>query len=133
MTNRPYFTSPPHMVKVQQMKACEREKERERDTLGSSQTWLFQTWLFAFFTRKLSCLRSFAPFCALLRSFAFVLIRTHLRSLRSFACFCVRPRLERPDLGIAETLAEIANAVVLKEVGCRKTHKSANEHKRVQT
>ena len=33
---------------------------------GSSQTWLFQTWLFALSTRK----RSFALFCALLRSFA---------------------------------------------------------------
>ena len=51
---------------------------------GSSQTWSFQTWLFAFFSRK----RSLALFCGPVR-------------LRSSACFCVRPRLERPRLGAA--------------------------------
>ena len=65
---------------------------------GSSQTWLFQTWLFAIFTQE----RSFAlvaPFYALLHFFAdlrlrsFVLICAH---------FCVRPRLERPRLEIAD-------------------------------
>ena len=60
------------------------------DVVGSSQTWLFQTWLFAFFTRK----RSFALFWGL----AFALFCAHLRS---FARFCVRPRLERPRLGTA--------------------------------
>ena len=38
--------------------------------------------LFCAFLRLLRSLRSFAPFCAL---------------LRSFACFCVRPRLEPPQ------------------------------------
>ena len=48
----------------------------------SSQTWLFQTWLFAIFTR----MRSFVLSCALLRSFAlfcglaFALFCGHLRS-----------------------------------------------------
>ena len=56
---------------------------------GSSQTWLFQTRLFAIFTRK----RSFALFCALLRSFmdlrrrSFALISV---LLCAFACF-LRP------------------------------------------
>ena len=49
-------------------------------------------WLFAIFIPR----RSFAPFCALLRSFS------NLR-LRSFALFCVWPRLERPRLGTSET------------------------------
>ena len=59
-----------------------------RAKIGSSQTWLFQTWLFAIFTWK----RSFALFCALWRPFA---------DLR-LACFCIRPRLERPRLATAE-------------------------------
>ena len=42
--------------------------------LGSSQTWLFQTWLFAIFTWK----RSFALFCGLLRS-CVALLCAHLR------------------------------------------------------
>ena len=42
--------------------------------LGSSQTWLFQTWVFAILTRKCS----FAQVCALLRSFC---------NLRPFALF----------------------------------------------
>ena len=46
-------------------KEFQKTKER-KDRVGSSQTWLFQTWLFAIFTRK----RSFALFCALLHSFA---------------------------------------------------------------
>ena len=45
-------------------------------TLGSSQTWLSQTWLLAILTRK----RSFARFCVLLCSLA------HLR-LHSFVLF----------------------------------------------
>ena len=69
---------------------------------GSSQTWLFQTWLFAIFTRKhsfalfpFSCcvllfLRSFVSFSSLV----FVLMR-----LRSFLSSCVQPRLERLYLG----------------------------------
>ena len=63
------------------------------------------TWLFAIFTRK----RSFALFCALLRSFALFIIKTCgfafaliCALLRSFACFCERPRLERPRMGTAE-------------------------------
>ena len=58
---------------------------------GSSQTWLFQTWLFAIFTRKWR-----KPlFCALLQT----CVCAHLRL---FAWFCVRPRLERLRLGTAE-------------------------------
>ena len=75
--------------------------KKSNQKLGSSQTWLCQTWLFAVFTQK----RSFALFCTLLRSFAdlhsrsFALICT---LLRAFTCFCVRPHLERPRLGTAE-------------------------------
>ena len=58
--------------------------------IASSQTWLFQTWLFALF-------------CALFRSFVLLRLRSFaLLRLRSFACFCVRPRLERPRLGTAD-------------------------------
>ena len=69
--------------------------------VGSSQIWLFQTWLFAIFTQK----RSFALFCTLLRSFALfcaLLYALICALLRTFACFCVRPRLERPRLGTIE-------------------------------
>ena len=45
-------------------------------------TWLFQTWLFAIFTRK----RSFALFCALLRTCVCALLCSYLRS---FARICV--------------------------------------------
>ena len=65
--------------------------------LGSSQTWLFQTWLFAFYAEAL--------FRALLRSFADLRLRSFAlicALLRAFACFCVRPRLERQRLGTAE-------------------------------
>ena len=62
--------------------------------IGSSQSWSFQTWLFAIFTRKGS-FALFVPFCALLCSCVCAL-------LRSFACFCVQPRVERPRLGISE-------------------------------
>ena len=75
--------------------------------VGSSQTWLFQTWLvFPSFTQ----MRCFALFCALLSSFAlfcglaFAIICTYLRS--SFACFCVRPRLERLRLGTPEAVGK---------------------------
>ena len=47
------------------------------------ETWLFQTWLFAIFTRK----RSFALFCALLRSQC-ALLRTCV-----FALLLRRPRM----------------------------------------
>ena len=40
--------------------------------IGSSQTWLFQTWLFAIFTRK----RSFALLCAVLRTCVCALLRS---------------------------------------------------------
>ena len=67
--------------------------------LWSSPTWLFETLVFTFLTRK----RSFAPFSALLRTCIYAL-------LRSFAPFCavlrvsgVRPRLERPSLGTADS------------------------------
>ena len=56
-------------------------------------------------------LRSFAPFCALLRSCVCAL-------LRSFACFCVRPRLERQRLGTAdgvELLRRVAGQVVVEK------------------
>ena len=69
--------------------------------LGSSQTWLFQTWLFVIFMWK----RSFALCCALLHSFALFCapaFALFCALLRAFACFCVRPRLERPRLGTAE-------------------------------
>ena len=76
----------------------------ETPSIGSSQTWLFQTWLFAIFVQK----RSVAPFCALLRSFADLRLHSFARIwalLRSIACFCVPPRLERPRLGTAEVKA----------------------------
>ena len=44
----------------------------------------------------------FAPFCALLRSFADSRLRTFAvicALLRAFVCFCIRLRLERPRLG----------------------------------
>ena len=46
-----------------------------------------------------------ALFCALLRSFANLRLRSFALFsffLHAFACFCVRPRLERPRLGTAE-------------------------------
>ena len=52
---------------------------------GSSQTWLFQTLLFAIFTWK----RSFAPFCALLRSFADL----RLRSCAFICALCAHLRV----------------------------------------
>ena len=63
---------------------------------------MFQTWSFSIFTR----MRSFALFCALLHPFVLfcALVRTSVHALlRAFACFCVRPRLERPHLGNAES------------------------------
>ena len=50
-------------------------------------------------------MRSFALFCALLRSLALfcgLAFALFCALLRAFACFCVRPRLERPRLGTAE-------------------------------
>ena len=51
--------------------------------IGSSQTWLFQTWLFAIFTRK----RSLALFCGL----AFTLFCGH------FCVFCAHLRVSAFD------------------------------------
>ena len=68
---------------------------------GSSQTWLFLTWMFAIFMRRrsfaLCCaiLRSFAPFCRLARSFA--LCCAILRSFALFALFCAHLRLRSFD------------------------------------
>ena len=61
-----------------------------------TQTWLFQTWLFAIVTQK--------PSFVLFSRLAFTLFCGHLRS---FALICVflRPtRLERPSLGTSERL-----------------------------
>ena len=69
-----------------------------RRFLGSSQTWWFQTWLFANFTRKLS----FAPFCAILRSCADLRLRSFPRictHLHSIECLCVQPALETTAFG----------------------------------
>ena len=52
-------------------------------TLGSSQIWLFQTWLYAML-RGSALLHSFG---ALLRSFAFALFCTHLRSFTHVCVF----------------------------------------------
>ena len=71
------------------------------EPFGSSQTWLFYTWLFATFMPKCS----FAPFCVLFRSFADLRLGSFAdicALLRSFLCFYVRQRLERPRLGTAE-------------------------------
>ena len=56
------------------------------------------------FTQK----RSFALFCALLRSCALCcrLAFGFCAHLRSFACFCVRLRLERPRLWTSESLCD---------------------------
>ena len=72
--------------------------------LGSSQSWLFQTWLLQFLCGS-ALLRSFAPCCALLRSFADLRLRSLAlicALLHSFACFYVR----QPHLGTAEGFAE---------------------------
>ena len=71
-------------------------RERRCEFIGSPQTWLFLTWLFAIFMQK----RSVALFCALLRSFALFCI--HLRTcvcalLRSFALFCTHLRVSASD------------------------------------
>ena len=65
---------------------------------GSSQTWLFQTWLSDSLQSlcRSALLYHSAPFCALLCSFVFVFI---FALFCAFACFCKRPRLERPRLG----------------------------------
>ena len=51
-------------------------------------------------------LRSFAPFCALFALFfalfCGLVLALICALLRTLACLCVRPRLERPHLGIAE-------------------------------
>ena len=52
---------------------------------GSSQTWLFQTWLFTIFTWKHS-LHTFAPSCALLQT-CIALFCAHLRSVAVICMF----------------------------------------------
>ena len=60
-------------------------------SFGSSQTWLFQTWLFAIFTRKRS-------FCALLRPFALFCRLGTAES--SFLCFlCIVPFIPQDFTG----------------------------------
>ena len=57
---------------------------RTQTYLGSSQAWLFHTWLFAIFTR------SFAPFCPLLRSFSDLRLRSFALFWRVSASGCVQ-------------------------------------------
>ena len=84
--------------------------------IESSQTWLFQTWLFAIFMLKRSL--KFTLFCAFLRSFAlfcglsFALICVLLRAT---ACFCERLRLERPRLGTPEITLIFLSLPVLEK------------------
>ena len=66
--------------------------------IGAFQTRLFQIWLVASLMR----MHSSGPFCALLAIHPCV---SH--GLRSFAAFCVQPCLERPRLGISDTLKAI--------------------------
>ena len=67
--------------------------QKGRSGIGSSQTWLFQTWLFAIFYEE-------ALFCAHLRPFA--LFSDPLRTcacalLRTFEFFCVHLRVSASD------------------------------------
>ena len=65
--------------------------------IGSSQTWLFQTWLFAVL-RSCALLRPFALFCGLV----FALFCGHLRSFARI-CMSLRPTAFRtPRLGTAD-------------------------------
>ena len=62
--------------------------------IGSSHAWLFQTWLFRDFARK----RSFVPFCALLRSFAYLRLRSLVVICTLFKrvfCVLLRPTVFR--------------------------------------
>ena len=61
------------------------------------------------FLRRIALLRSFAD----LRFHSFADI---CALLRSFACFCVRPRLERPRLGTADSGLK-CSSVVFKDLG----------------
>ena len=62
--------------------------------------WEFPNLVVCYFFCRDALLRSSAPFCPLLRSFAYLHLRS-LRSLRSFASFCVRsPRTTR--LGVSD-------------------------------
>ena len=72
-------------------KEFQKNKER-KDRVGSSQTRLFQTWLFAIFTWK----SSFALFGALLQSFA-VFCGLASALLRSFALFCAHLHVSAND------------------------------------
>ena len=78
------------------------QTHQRQQTVGKSKTWLFQTWFRNFYASVLFC-----ALCALLRSF------TDLR-LRSFVLFRIRPRLERPRLGTAETAVGNKNSQTKK-------------------
>ena len=88
--------------------------EKSYRPLGAASCWEFPSLVVSnlvvcnFYAETL-CLRSFAPFCPLLRTCICRMICTLLRSfalfcalLRAFACFCVRLRLERPHLGTSD-------------------------------
>ena len=76
-----------------------------RATIGSSQTCLFQTWLFAIFTRK----RSFVPFCVLLRT-----LRTCVCALlRPFALFCAHLRVSASDRVYNDRVWELQKTKVI--------------------
>ena len=77
-------------------------------------------------------LRSFAPFCAFLRSFADLCLRSFAlicALLSSFACFCERPRLERPHWGTPEKAPKISGnfrSIFRKKSGAWKQSFPAN-------
>ena len=72
--------------------------------MGAPKPGLFQTWLFAIFTRK----RSFALICALLRSFAPFALFAYL-GLHSFACFCALLRVSASDRVLNNRVWELQN------------------------
>ena len=75
-----------------------KQQKKKRGSLGSSQTWrslCFKPGC-AQFLRGRALLPSLAPFCALLQTCIYAL-------LRSFALFCVFLRLDRPCLGTAHS------------------------------
>ena len=53
-----------------------------------------------------------ALFCALLRPFALLRLRSFALFLRAFACFCKRPRLQRPRLGTADLLYKFSGTLL---------------------
>ena len=96
---------PPDFLEVASVFSSPNREIANHNNLGVSKQ-LFQTWLFAIFTRK----RSFVLFCALWCSFAPLL-------LRSFALFCARRCLERLRLGISELVAIATKSRDLKSQG----------------